>query len=82
MNLKNIETSTVVRTIVLALALINQLLVVCGKSPIDLGEEDITLLVSTIATVASAIWSWWKNNSFTKEAQVADELLKQMKGGN
>ena len=80
--MKNVEKGTVIRSIVLGLALINQLLIACGKSPIEIGEEDITILVSTIATVASAIWSWWKNNSFTKEAQVADELLKQMKGGN
>ena len=79
--MKNVETGTVIRTIVLALALINQLLLACGKTTINIGEEDISLLVSTVATVASAVWAWWKNNSFTKEAQVADDLLKQMKGG-
>ena len=81
--MKNVEKGTVIRTIVLALALINQLLIACGKTTIDIGEEEISLLVSTIATVASAIWAWWKNNSFTKEAQVADDLMREMKkGGN
>jgi SPP1 family holin len=79
--MNNLSKGTVIRTIVLGLALINQLLIACGKSPIDIGEEEITLLVSTIATIASAVWAWWKNNSFTKEAQVADELIKEMKGG-
>ena len=80
--MRNIEKGTVIRSIVLALALINQLLIACGKSPIEIGEEDITILVSTIATVASAIWAWWKNNSFTKNAIRADKFLDDLKNSD
>ncbi|MFT1715513.1 phage holin, partial [Vibrio cholerae] len=26
-----------------------------------------------------AAWSWWKNNSFTQHAKLADEFLKEAK---
>ena len=30
-------------------------------------------------TAVFAAWSWWKNNSFTKHAKLADEFLKEAK---
>ena len=32
-------------------------------------------------TSAAAIWAWWENNSFTKEALAADSYLEQLKKG-
>mgnify|MGYP005751142297 CR=1 FL=1 len=69
------KKETIVRTIVLALALINQLLAVFGKSPIPLSEAQINeiavqidLLFATLFTTITAIWAWWKDNDVTKEA--------------
>lgn len=85
MNLK-VKTATWVRAIVFAIAIANQILVVFGKSPIPLDEEMINgiivqldVLVSSIITVAIGILNWWKNNSFTKNALEADEILAQKK---
>ena len=81
MDNKNISVGTIARTIVLALALINQTLVIAGKPIINIAEQDIYNVVSLIATIAASVWAWWKNNSFTKEAIEADEYMADMKAG-
>lgn len=70
---------TLIRTICLALALINQVLAIRGNSPLPISDETVELFVSTAATVVLSIWSWWKNNSFTSEAIAADEFLRDLK---
>jgi SPP1 family holin len=71
--------STIVRTIVLIVMLINQLLAAFGKSPLPFSDEQVESFVSTMLTVASALWAWWKNNSFTKAALDADKYMKELK---
>ena len=75
----NITAGTVARTIVLALALINQVLSVTGKSPIPVSDEEVNLLISTAWTVVAAVIAWWKNNSFTSKAIAADEVMRSKK---
>ena len=74
-----ISSGTIARTTVLALALINQLLTAFGYNMIDISEETVNTLVSTIFTIVAAVISFWKNNSFTKEALEADKVLKELK---
>lgn len=61
------------RTALLVLALINQCLVILGKSPLPIEDEQINGLVSTIGTVITSVLAWWKNNSFTQVALEADK---------
>lgn len=77
--MKSIKGDTIARTIVLALALINQMLVVFGKEALPIVEDDVYQIVSLIATAGTSIWAWWKNNSFTQAAITADEEMKTMK---
>lgn len=74
-NLKGVTAQTWARTLVLVLALISQLAVILGKRSeaidIDRWQEYVTYAL----TVIGSIWSWWKNNSFTKNAQTADKVL-------
>lgn len=77
-----VKVETIVRLIVLLIALINQLLVAIGKSPLPFENETVTEFVSVLITVLAAVWAWWKNNSFTKAAIEADEIMKQKKAEN
>lgn len=70
-----ITAGTWARTIILALALTNQVLTLTGHSPIHIADEDVNLLVSTIFTIAASIASWWKNNSFTQAAIIGDNYV-------
>ena len=72
----NITKGTLIRTILLVLALINQILVVFGKSPIPIDDDTVTNLISTVWTVIASLIAWWKNNSFTDKVIEADEVLK------
>lgn len=77
----NIKADTIARTIVLALALVNQVLAIMGKGTIDIAENDIYQVVSLIATIVTSVIAWWYNNSFSHHAIRADEYLKALKNG-
>lgn len=70
-----IEVGTIVRTICLALALINQFLVMSGHSVLPIEDETVEIVVTNAATLVTAVVAWWKNNSFTKKAIEADQQL-------
>lgn len=74
-----VKTSTIIRTLCLILALINQILSAIGKPLLPIEDSQIETVVTETALVITALWSWWKNNSFTKNAIVADEYLKDLK---
>lgn len=75
----NITSGTIARTIILVLALINQLLTAMGHSVINISDESINTLISTGFTIVTAIVAWWKNNSFTQSALKADEVMREGK---
>lgn len=77
-----VSPDTIARTIVLALALVNQLLAVFGKGTIEIAENDVYQVISLIWTIGSALVAWWYNNSFTHHAIRADEYLASLKNGS
>jgi len=78
--MNKIKIATMTRTAVLILALANQILSATGHSPIPVDDAQLEQLISTGMTVGAAIWAWWKNNSFTKEAIAADNYLESLIG--
>lgn len=77
----NCSKKTLIRTAVLLIALLNQVLTVAGKNPLPFSEEAIYEGVSVTVTTLASLWSWWKNNSFTVSAAKADVYLKKLKSG-
>lgn len=78
----HISAGTVARTIVLILAIVNQILSACGKSPLPIESETLEQLVTAGFTTVAALIAWWKNNSFTTNALKADALLAQLNGNH
>ncbi len=74
-----VKTGTIIRTIVLAIVLVNNILTMNGLNPLPFSEDELYEIVSGIATIAASIWAWWKNNSFTKAAIKADEEYDRIK---
>lgn len=74
-NLKGVSAQTWARTVVLIIALVNQILVIVGKRTGTLDIEQWQEYVTYALTVIGSVWAWWKNNSFTDKAQQADKLL-------
>ena len=74
-----ITSGTIARTVILILALVNQVLTATGHSIINISDENINTLISTGFTIISAIIAWWKNNSFTPSAIKADAAMREDK---
>lgn len=76
--MKNVKTETIIRTVILVIALVNQVLTALGKNPLPWSDEQLYTGLSTVATVAASVWAWWKNNSFTKAAIAADTYKESL----
>ena len=81
-DIKNVSSGTITRTIILLLALVNQILAYFGISPLQIADEDIGTVITILFTIGASVVSWWKNNSFTKTAIQADELKRNLKTKN
>lgn len=75
------KKDTIIRTIILIIALINQALAIFGKEAFPVTEDQVYQLVTLIITIGAAVWAWWQNNSFTRHAVLADEYLKELNEG-
>ena len=73
------KKSTVVRTIALAIVLLNMVLKAFGYEPINIDESYVLELFEMLISVATIILCWWKNNSFTENAKKADEFLEELR---
>ena len=73
-NLKGVTVQTWARTLVLVLALISQLCVILGKRSEAIDIDQWQEYVTYALTVGASVVAWWKNNSFTRNAQVADDV--------
>ena len=75
----DVRVNTIIRTIILVLALTNQVLTSLGKPIIPITDDQVTELITLAITIGTSIWAWWKNNSFTQEAIKADEYMRRLK---
>lgn len=74
-----ITKSTIVRTILVVLVVINFVLEKMGFDLIPVDESFILMAVETAIEIAVIAVGFWKNNSFTEKAIKADEFLKELR---
>lgn len=79
MNEPKISAGTIARTFCLVLALVNQVLSATGHSILPIENEQVESLVTVGLTVVTSVVAWWKNQSFTRAAIEADEVMKLKK---
>ena len=70
---------TWMRTVVMALALLNEVLTLLGWNPLSYSEEEFYQALTAVSTVVASVWAWWKNNSFTPAAIAGDRVMQKMK---
>jgi SPP1 family holin len=73
------KTKAIIRLIVQMVLLFNMGLTLAGKNPLDIDETALTDCLTTIVTVASSVWVWWKNNNVTEAAAYAQKSLEVLK---
>ncbi|AUZ39538.1 MULTISPECIES: phage holin [Bacillus] len=82
--MKGYDKGTVIRTVLLLIALINQTMLMFGKSPLDITEVQVNQLADALYTAASLIFTigatavaWFKNNYVTAKGHKQKAVLKQ-----
>ncbi|AUZ26070.1 phage holin [Bacillus cabrialesii] len=82
--MKTLDKGTVIRTVLLLVALINQTMLMLGKSPLDIQEEQVNQLAdalysagSVIFTIGTTLAAWFKNNYVTEKGKKQRDLLKE-----
>ncbi|MCE4052037.1 phage holin [Bacillus sp. Au-Bac7] len=71
----HMDKGTVIRTIVLFIALINQFLVSFGLYEIPGTAEEQTAFLSAVFTFITAAIAWFKNNYITAKGKKQKDLL-------
>ncbi|MGN7945827.1 phage holin [Bacillus sp. 22446] len=84
MKKKNFDKGTVIRTVLLFMALINQTLILFGKPILPISEDQVTSLAETlylagsmIFTIVTTLAAWFKNNYVTDKGKLQKEILKE-----
>ena len=77
-NLKGVSPATWARLAALILALCNQVLAIFGKEALPIYEETLTQIITVALTLCTSLVAWWKNNSFTAQAQAADTYKEEL----
>lgn len=80
-NVKDIKPSTYVSAVVFIFTMVNYVLNIMGKPVININENEIAAWVTAIVGVVGIVYSWYKNQSITHPAQVADDVMKILKDG-
>ncbi len=75
-----VTKGTIIRTIMLALVIINMILKKLGFDVLNIEEDTVTGFVSALLEIAIIVVSFWKNNSFSENARKADEYLGELRG--
>lgn len=79
MKKEKITAGTIIRALCLILALTNLVLETMGKRIIPITDDQISELVTLVITIATSLVGFWKNNSFTQEAIIADGIMHELK---
>ncbi|OIR59353.1 phage holin [Bacillus sp. FMQ74] len=81
---ENIDKGTIVRTLLLAIALLNQIMMMLGKTAFIINEEDINDLYDCLYTIFTIVFTtstttvaWFKNNYVTAKGQKQKQVLKK-----
>lgn len=82
--MKNFDKGTVVRTVLLFIALINQALIMFGKPVLPISEDQVNTLTETlylafsmVFTLVTTLVAWYKNNYVTEKGKLQKEALQQ-----
>lgn len=75
----NDKTAGLIRLLALVLVLLNQGLTSFGFNPLPFSDEQIYEGMTYVVTVGVAIWTWWKHNNITREAEQVQVELERKK---
>lgn len=70
-----ISKEKIIDSVVVLIVMINTILTMLGWNPIPYSEEEIYIGLSSVATVISTIYIWWKNNRLKTKVEETQAKL-------
>ena len=80
-NIKGLTPQSVGGVFILLLALVNAILQIFGYKPVQIGNDEIYEIISTIFLIGASIYTTYKNFNVTTASQTAQELTNAIKNG-
>lgn len=80
-NLKGVTSEAVSNILILLVSLINAVLQMLGVNILPIENETISVAVSAVFVIGSALWNTWKNRNLTTVAQKAQIIINAVKTG-
>ena len=77
-----IEKSTIIRTILFLIVIVNFVLERCGIDIISTDASQIAMAVEYLIEIGILLAGFWYNNSFSQKALKAQEFLKELRDSN
>lgn len=74
-----ISKGTIVRTVMIAIVVINMILKKLGINIINTDENTVASIVEMVIETGAIVAAWWYNNSFSDAAKKADRFFKAVK---
>ncbi|MDT9683420.1 phage holin [Streptomyces sp. TRM76323] len=73
-----ISQKTVIAVIASVVALVNAIIVMFGKTPLNITDDSIYTIGSILFLIGTSIWSLWRNNDITAIARKKADVVKQV----
>lgn len=70
MDMPRIDAKVVTRLLVALIGVLNVVLIIMGKVPVEIAESTLYLAVSSVWLLVSTGWAAWKDNDCTKRARI------------
>ena len=80
-NIKGLTPKSVGGVLILLLALINAILQIFGYQPVQIGNDEIYEVVSTLFLIGASAYTTYNNFNVTPASQTAQELTDAIKNG-
>lgn len=75
--MKKKDIGILIRTLVLVFALINQALVLAGYSPLPFSDQEVEAFVTSLFTIGSSVWVWWKDQDISHESRDKKKFIDE-----
>lgn len=76
---QNDKQQAIIRLLALVLVLLNQVFTTFNLNPLPFSDDQLYEGASYVVLTAVAIWNWWKHNNVSKESQIAQVELEELR---
>ena len=80
-NFKGVTPEMITNVCMLIIALINAILQMLGINALPIEDKEISIIVSGVFLVGTALWNTWKNRNVSKASQIAQSITDMIKNG-